>query len=823
MPAVSNFIAARLEAMTLAEQASLLAGADVWTSVPVARLGVPAFKVSDGPNGARGGFFQGGPTTACFPVGIALASTWNTPLVQRTGAALAVQARLKGAGVLLAPTVNLHRGVLNGRNFECYSEDPWLAGEIGVAYIRGVQGGGVSATIKHFVGNESEFERLTISSEIGERALRELYLLPFEKAVKEAGVWAVMCSYNRLDGTYAADHQRLLDGVLRGEWGFDGLVMSDWGALHSTAEGVTAGLDLEMPGPTVHRGALLVRAVEAGQVSAAAVRKAAGHILQLAERVGAFADPVIPEERSVDLPEHRALIRQLGAEGCVLLKNDGDLLPLASSAGRTLALIGPNAKTAQIMGGGSATVNAQHRVSPFDGIAEQAGGQTLLHARGADNFRWVPRLELPMEMVFFGSLDLSGPELLRKTYPCSEQFWVGAVEDGVDPAAFSARATLAFTPEEDGEYLISLTSAGRSRCFLDGEALIDNWTNWQRGDTYFTFGSREVVVRKRLQANKPVTFTLELSAVTDDPEALPLKALRLGVHLPLGDAAIEHAVAVAREADVALVFIGLGADWDCEGLDRPHMDLPHGQNELVQRVAAVNPKTVVVLQTGGPVTMPWIDQVPTVLQAWYPGQECGHAIADVLFGAAEPGGRLPQTFPREMAQNPTYGDALRYPGRDGRVRYDEGVFIGYRHYEQQQIAPLFAFGHGLSYTRFEHADLQVERSELKPGDELVITLNVTNRGARAGQEVVQLYVADPRSSVARPPQELKAFAKLQLAAGETASVRFVLGPRAFAFFDVSQNAWLAEAGEFELRVGASSQDIRQRASITLANDWMERV
>jgi beta-glucosidase len=814
-----------LDRMTVAEQAALLAGADFWTSVPVPRLEVPAYKVSDGPNGARGGSFVGGVQTACFPVGIGLAATWNTALIEQAGAALADEARLKGAGVLLAPTVNLHRSTLNGRNFECYSEDPWLTGEIAVAYIRGLQAQGVAATIKHFVGNESEFERMTMSSEIPERALRELYLLPFEKAVKEAGVWAVMAAYNRIDGTYACDHRRLIDEVLRGQWGFDGLVMSDWMALHSTVEGVVAGCDLEMPGPALHRGALLVQAAEEGRIEASAIRAAAKNVLRLGERVGAFTSPGIPDERAADLPERRALIRKLGAEGCVLLKNDGDALPLkpgGATKNKTLALIGPNAKTAQIMGGGSSIVNALHRVTPFDGIAAQAGtGATLLHAAGADNHRWVPVLDEPMEVVFFNSTDLSGPVVQRKTYPRTEQMWAGAVEPGVSGEAFSARATVAYTVPEDGSYQLSLISAGLSRCLLDGDVIVDAWTGWTAGQTYFTFGCDEVMATRTLRAGQRCVFTLEFSSASPNPA--PFRALRFGVYKPRDEADLAAAVEAARAAEVALVFVGLNGEWDNEGLDRPNIELPHGQNELIRRVAAVNPNTIVVLQTGAPVTMPWLAAVPAVLQAWYPGQECGHAIADVLFGAAEPGGRLPQTFPQRLEDDPTHGNPLHYPGVNGRVVYGEGVFIGYRHAERAGLKPLFAFGHGLSYTRFEHGALRVSSSSVAPGGKVQVTLDVKNVGARRGQEVVQLYVRDRRASVERPAQELKAFAKLDLAVGETRSVQLALDMRSFAYYDEKRAAWVAEAGEFELRVGASSQDIRQRASITLAGEWVQAV
>jgi beta-glucosidase len=723
--------------------------------------------------------------------------------------------------VLLAPTVNLHRGTLNGRNFECYSEDPWLTGEIAVAYIRGLQSRGVGATIKHFVGNESEYQRMTMSSEIPERALRELYLLPFEKAVKEAGVWAVMAAYNRIDGTYACDHRRLIDDVLRRQWGFDGLVMSDWMALHSTVEGVVAGCDLEMPGPALHRGALLVKAAAEGRIDAGAIRAAAKNVLRLGERVGAFTSPGIPDERAEDVPERRALIRQLGAEGCVLLKNDGAALPLRPDI-KTLALIGPNAQTAQIMGGGSSIVNALHRITPFEGIAAQAGaGVALRHAVGADSHRWVPLLTEPMEVVFFNSTDLSGPEVQRKTYPRTEQMWAGAVEPGVSSEAFSARATVTYTVPEDGDYQLSLISAGVSRCLLDGEVVVDAWSGWTQGETYFTFGCDEVIATRRLRAGQRCAFTLEFSSASPNPA--PFRALRFGVHRPRGEAELAAAVEAARGADAALVFIGLNGEWDNEGLDRPNLELPHAQNELVRRVAAVNPNTIVVLQTGAPVTMPWLAAVPAVMQAWYPGQECGHAIADVLFGAAEPGGRLPQTFPQRLADDPTHGHPLHYPGVNGRVVYDEGLFIGYRHVERAGITPLFAFGHGLSYTQFAHSGLRLSTATLAPGGTLQVTLDVKNVGARRGQEVVQLYVHDRRSSVERPAQELKAFAKVDLAPGESRSVPLRLDMRSLAYFDERRAAWVAEAGEFEIRVGASSRDIRQRASITLAAAWVQPV
>ena len=812
-------IEALLERMTLEEQVSLLAGANFWMTVPVERVGVPAIKVTDGPNGARGGgSLVGGVKAASFPVGIALASTWNTELVEQVGRALAEEARSKGARVLLAPTVNIHRSTLNGRNFECYSEDPFLSAQMARAYISGVQARGVAATIKHYVGNESEFERMTISSEIDERALREIYLLPFEAAVKQAGVWAVMAAYNRVNGTYASEHPRLLVGLLKGEWGFDGVVMSDWFATHSAAAAATAGLDLEMPGPTRFRGERLVQAVRSGEVSPAAVADSARRLLRLIQRVGAFDDPTIPPEQAIDRPEHRALIRRAGAEAMVLLKNDG-ILPLDAAALRKIAVIGPNAATAQIMGGGSAQLNAHYRVSPLHGIAARAGAAVQVeHEPGCTNHKLLPSFRGPLSVEYFASLDLSGPVAFREQRTDGELMWLEDVAPGVDPNSFSARLSGAFTPESSGHYQFGLVSAGLSRLYLDGQLLVDNWDAWRPGDTYFGSGSQEAIGTAELQAGRAYRLTIDYAAQTSG--TLGIRALHVGVLLPLGGEAIERAAQLAAASDVAVVCAGLTGEWDTEGRDRPHMNLVGRQDELIARVAAVNPRTVVVLQTGGPVTMPWLDEVAAVLEAWYPGQECGNAIADILFGHVNPSGRLPQTFPVRLEDNPAFPN---YPGENGRVRYAEGVLVGYRHYDARQIEPLFPFGHGLSYTTFAFTNLRLSTGDLQPGDELTLRVDVTNTGARLGQEVVQLYVGDEQARLERPPKELKAFAKIDLKPGETRPVEFRLGMRAFAYFDPDRTAWVAEAGWFEVLVGSSARAIHLRAPVRLTADWVQPV
>ncbi len=817
-----------LNAMTLEEQVSLLAGADFWTTVPVDRLGIPAIKVTDGPNGARGGgALVGGVKAACFPVGIALASTWNTALVEQIGQALAQEAQSKGARVLLAPTVNIHRSPLNGRNFECYSEDPYLSAQLAVAYIRGVQSKGVGATVKHYVGNESEFERTTISSEIDERTLREIYLPPFEAAVKDAGVWTVMSSYNKVNGTYVSERADLLIDLLKNEWSFDGIVMSDWFATHSTVEAQNGGMDLEMPGPAKYRGAQLVDAAREGMVSAEVVKDSARRMLRLIARVGAFDDPTIADEQAIDRPEHRTLIRQAGAESIVLLKNDG-VLPLDPTTLTKIAIIGPNAKTAQIMGGGSAQVNAHYRISPYDGIVAQAGDRAeIRYEQGCTNHKLLPLLageqikgddgQGGLSVEYFNNLDLQGEAALRTHVPDAEMMWFGEVGPGVDPQAFSARFATRFTPSTSGEHHFGLASAGVSRLFVNGQLVVDNWDAWQAGDNYFGAGSQEALGSVDLHADQAYDVTIEYAC--PEQSTLGLRAVRAGVLLPLGDDAIERVVALATASDVVLLCVGLNGEWDTEGSDRPHMDLVGPQNELIERVAAANSNTIVVLQTGGPITMPWLPKVAAVLQAWYGGQECGNAIADVVFGVVNPAGKLPQTFPQRLQDNPAF---INYPGEHGKVRYGEGIFVGYRYYEKKQIEPLFPFGYGLSYTTFAYTNLRLSAESITANDALIVTLDVTNTGERSGHEIVQCYIRDIDASVTRPEKELKGFAKVLLQPGETATVAVELAARALAYYNDAEGAWVAEVGTFEVLVGSSAQDIRARATFTLAADWVLR-
>jgi len=799
--------------MSIEEKVSMLAGSDQWHSTGVPRLGIPPIKMTDGPCGARGAQREGGTTSACFPCGTALAATWNPELVERVGAALGEEVLTKRAHLLLAPTVNIHRSPLAGRNFECYSEDPHLTARIAIGYIRGVQSRGVGACIKHFVCNDSEFERMSISSEVGERALREIYLAPFEAAIKEARPWSVMAAYNRLNGTYASEHPRLLTEILRGEWGFDGFLVSDWYGTRSTAESVEAGLDLEMPGPPRYRGEKLLDAVKAGAVAESSLDAAVRRLLEATVRAGVFEHPEETVEESIDRPEHRQLAREAAGEAIVLLKNQSDLLPLDRGRIRKLAVIGPSADAAHVLGGGSTGVTPHYTVTPLEGIRAACGdGVAVRYERGCTNHRILPCLDGKLapagfEAEYFDNLELVGDPVLTKRSRRIDFTWFGRIESGIDSEIVAVRFTGRFTPSESGVYRFGLTSAGRSRLLVDGAEVVDNWTQQTPGESFFGAGSVEVTAQLEMQAGEEQEIQIDFCRT--NPAVAGVKA---GALLPVPGDLMERAVTAAEEADAAVVVVGLDDQWETEGRDRVDMELPGRQAEMIERVAGANRNTVVVVNAGSPVTMDWVDRVPAVLDVWLPGQELGNALADVLFGDVNPSGKLPTTFPKRIEDNPAY---LNYPGENGEVLYGEGIFVGYRYYDRKRIEPRFPFGHGLSYTRFDYGELRLDRERIGAEGALEVAVEVTNAGKRAGSEVVQLYLCDVECSLARPDQELEAFEKVALEPGETKTVRFTLDRRALSFYDPAREGWVAEPGEFEIRIGSSSRDIRSRARFVL--------
>ncbi|MDP6980795.1 MAG: glycoside hydrolase family 3 C-terminal domain-containing protein [Myxococcota bacterium] len=815
-----------LAELDLEEKVGLMSGRDMWTNHPVERLGIAALRVSDGPNGARGRHFEGFTTAACFPCGAALGATFDPDLVEEVGAALGRETASKAARLLLAPTINIHRSPLAGRNFECYSEDPHLSGRIAVAFVKGVQSKGVGATLKHFVCNDSEFERHTISSQVDERTLREIYLVPFEAAVKEASPWSIMTGYNRLDGTYCAEHTRLLDEILREEWGFDGFVISDWFGTQSTAASASAGLDLEMPGPVRHYGEKLMAAVNAGEVSRDTIDARARRMLEVHERAGLLDGEVDDVERANDLPEDRALARRAAASAMVLLCNAGELLPLDPSKLSRLAVIGPNASLAVMQGGGSARVAPHRRVTPLDGIRAALGGEgagrvEVVHERGCANHRGThpvldtsflepgPDFATPeLTTEVFANADLEGSAVYREARRNAECVWVDGFCPDVDFLTFSARMRGHFVAPETGDYRFSLKSFGRSRLLVDGELVLDQWTDPTPGEAFYGRGTDIAEGFVSMQAGKRYEVVAEYSAPGEDG----MVGFNVGCLLPDPADAMDRAVDAARSADCAVVVVGLNADWETEGSDRVDMELPGRQVELIDRVSEANSNTVVVVNAGSPLAMEFADRVPAILQLWYPGQEMGHALADVLFGEASPGGRLPTTFPMSYSDHPAFA---HYPGQDGRVDYGEGLMVGYRHYDTRGGEPRFVFGHGLSYSTFEYGEVRLAKSSFARGEDIAFDVEVRNTGHRRSNDVAQIYVHDFESRLPRPEQELVAFQKFELDPGETTTLHFALGERALAFYDPALPGWEAEPGRFEVRVGASSRDIRSSASFDL--------
>jgi beta-glucosidase len=849
MPTVTD-IARLVDQLTLDEKAALTAGVDLWSTPAVPRLGIPKVWLSDGPNGARGSIMgSAGPTAVCIPCGSALGATWNPELIERVGELLGRQIRTKSARILLAPTVNLHRSPLAGRNFECYSEDPLLSGKIAAAFVRGAQSQGVATTVKHFVGNDAEFERHAISSEIDERALRELYMRPFELAVREGGALGLMTSYNRVNGRWVTEQPELLDGVVRGEWGFDGLVVTDWYGYVGTQDSPAAGVDLEMPGPPRAFGPALAGAVRDGDVDEAVLDAQVTRLLSVYDRIGALDDPVdvtVPEERAEDRPEDRVLARRAATESMVLLANDG-LLPLDRSSLATLAVIGPNADRAQIMGGGSASLRAHYRVAPLDALRELLGETVkVVHERGCENRKTTPALggsqtsgpdsgETGFDVEFHAADQLAGEVVHQATLPTGDLMFMEPPSPLLSrEGGWSFRARTRFTPAETGTYVFTLVQAGRARVIVDGTTVIDGFTDPPpRGDAFYGFGSVEVEAPVELVAGATVDVVIEHST---GPRA-GIAAAKVGCRRPTPPDLMDRAVAAAAAADAAVVVVGTNGDWESEGHDRRSMDLPGDQDELVRRVVAANPDTVVVVNAGSPVTMDWAPDATAVLQIWFGGQEMAGGLADVLFGEAEPGGRLATTLPLRVEHNPSHGN---FPGENGRVRYGEGVLVGYRWYESRRIPTRFPFGHGLSYTTFEIGAPVLSAASVPVGTGRLVSLDVpvTNTGDRRGCEVVQCYVAPAESRLVRPPKELRAFAKVWLDPGESTTVRLDLDDRAFAYWDPGQAdggevrakleglpvtrggrrrepGWQVDPGAYRLHVGRSSVDLAHVVDVEL--------
>ncbi|MCP3822211.1 glycoside hydrolase family 3 C-terminal domain-containing protein [Streptomyces sp. A3M-1-3] len=805
-------VEAALGKLDLDTKATLLAGQDMWSLPAIPQIGLGSLVMSDGPIGVRGVRWTADDPSIALPSPTALAATWDPALARRAGTLLAQEARRKGVHVLLAPTVNLHRSPLGGRHFEAYSEDPYLTGAIGTGYVQGVQSGGVGTTVKHFVANDAETDRFTVNNVVSARVLRELYLAPFEAIVKNARPWGIMTAYNAVNGVTMTEHRHLVSEVLRGEWGFDGFNVSDWMAARSTTGDIEGGLDVAMPGPRTVYGEALADAVRAGEVEEAVVDDAVRNVLRLAARVGVLegAEPVVAQ-----LPaevDGEAVAREIARRAFVLVRNESvrgadRALPINPARVRKVALIGAAARDARVLGGGSATVFPARTVSPLDGLSAALPEGVLTYAVGAD-----PSDELAPAGKDFTlravCRDAEGTVVGEGSLPNGQLQWIGDdLPAGVTHEALhSIEITGTFTPRESGEHAFGTRGLGTFTLTVAGQAVFDGVQPMGNASDPFEafFGTPLERGKVHLTEGEPVEVSL-LHRLPGE-SAAPLSGVMFSlVHLGPrrdADALIAEAVEAARGADTAVVVVATTERVESEGFDRQDLRLPGRQDDLVRAVAAANPNTVVVVNSGSPVELPWRDDVAAVLLSWFPGQEGGTALADVLLGAEEPGGRLPTTW-GALAQAPV----TQVTPADGELHYAEGVFVGYRAWEKAGAAPAYAFGHGLGYTDWTYESMETDGTSAK--------VRIRNSGERAGHEVVQVYLAPSQADADRPARWLAGFAGADAAPGESVEVTVELTARAFEIWDEHINSWRLVQGSYEVQVGRSIADRRLSALITV--------
>ncbi|NGO76303.1 beta-glucosidase [Streptomyces sp. YC504] len=826
---------ALVKGLDLAAKVRLLTGASLWSTHGEPRLGLHPVVTSDGPQGVRGTGEVPGETGLLAPAPSATGATWDTELAQRLGRLFAKEARRKGVDVVLAPLVNLQRTPVAGRHFECLSEDPLLTGALGAALVRGLQEEGVAACLKHFVANDSETDRTRYRAKIDPRTLREVYLAPFERVLAEAGPWSVMGAYSGLDdGTETApvlEHRRILQGVLKDAWAYDGAVISDWAATRTTAATANAGLDLVMPGPDGPWGDALVEAVRHGEVAEAVIDDKVLRLLRLADRVGKLTEPWQAGEQAPPLPPCAApapvgdadftALREVVTRGTVLLRNAGELLPLAADRLGSVALIGPNAIEPYLQGGGSAYVPAIRTVGFVEGLRAALPDQVKLTVhRGGSSRRHAPFIDAArLDGMHAAYLDEDGKLLGQEARPTGD--WGShSVADGVRDVVLTSRITLA----EQGAHILEFGCAGRFTVTLDEQVV--HCGQDDRGVELIVESSHNhpATHRHTVQVgDAPVVLALRIELRVVDGEGYGRFVTAHLRHQPPGPSVadeIAEAVTVARAADVAVVVIGTNEEVESEGWDRPDLELSEQQHQLVRAVSAANPRTVVVVNAGAPVLLPWAGQVPALLWAWLPGQEAGHALADVLLGRAEPTGRLPWTLPAR-AQDVPVPDAIPV---DGIVDYREGLDIGHRGYDRAGTVPAFPFGHGLgwttwSYRQAEAPELSVPAPLPSPagGDGPHVTVTLTNTGPRKGREVVQAYLEQPFLD-REPVRVLAAFAVTEVDAGATQTVTLTLPWRSFQAWDEESGRWRLRPGRYRLRIGRSSRDLRLALDLDVQAD-----
>ena len=808
MPNIEKLI----QDLTLEEKVTLLSGFNSWYTNKIDRLGIPSIKMSDGPNGVRGDSTSG-KSSACFPCAISIGSTWDMNLIRRLGVALGEEAKIKDVDVLLGPTINIHRHPLGGRHFESFSEDPFLSGKIATEYVQGVQSQDVAACLKHFIGNDTEFERHLVSSNIDEKTLREIYLVPFEMGIKEGNAKVVMSGYNKLNNIYCSSHKELLIDILKNEWGFDGYVVSDWGAALETEENANGGLDLEMPGPGNVWGEQLCNAVRSRKVDEDLINDKVRRILTIASFSKRFEKPDIKAEESNDNKEQRQLLRKAAADGMVLLKND-NLLPLDPTI-KNLAVIGPNAKEAQIIGGGSASLKPHYQSQPLEAIKNRLSEQTnITYAKGCHTHKYLPKIEESLMVNKQGFLveyfegSTFDENLLVSEYLVGNKFWVfeGFAKDVIaklERPDISVRFSCDYMPNITGDHEFEIFGIGKARLLINGEEIIDNWTETSPGEAFFSFSSQS---RKgKMNLKKDETYKIEIQYKFEGN----FPAIYIGCQAPDEVNLFAEAINAANAADQVILIVGTNSDWETEGNDRSDFNLPMNQNHLIEEILKVNSNTIIVLNTGSPIRMPWVDKASTILQTWFAGQEFGNALTDILTGATNPSGKLPTSFPKELEDTPAF---KCYPGDDLQMNYDERRLVGYKWYERKNIKPLFTFGHGLSYTQFKYSDLNVNVNE---DNAVMCTFFIQNIGEVIGSETMQCYVSYVEEDLSEPLKTLQGFQKNELEVGQKNQIEISLSSRNFATWNVDTKDWQVRPGVYEISIGSSAEDIHLQTTINL--------
>jgi beta-glucosidase len=792
-----------LKKLSLEEKIDLLGGVDTFYTRAIPQIGLPRLKMADSPIGVR----NYGPSTVFG--GIGLAATWDPALAQRIGAVIGEDARARGVHFMLGPGVNIYRAPLCGRNFEYFGEDPFLSSRTAVAYINGMQSQGVSATIKHFMGNNQEYDRHNMDSIIDERTMREIYLPVFEAAVKEAHVGAIMDSYNLTNGQHMTQNSYLNTDIAKKDWGFTGIMMSDWTSVYDGVAAANGGLDLEMPSGKFMNRATLLPAVKSGKVSEAIIDDKIRRILRTAIQFGWLdrdqTDLSIPKLN----PEGRQAALEAARAGMVLLKNNGNLLPLEKGKIHSIAVIGPDAYPAQPGGGGSAEAKPFTPVSYLEGVANFLGSSAkVYYDRGLPTFDDIAKhTEFTTEATggrpglkteFFTNATLSGaPAVVRTDKHVNYE-----PARGGDGAAsdISIRWSGYFTPSTPGDYLVFVQGPGENggyRLYVDKKLVFDNWNAWyafvSEVSLNFTPGPHQVELDFYVHGGWGKT-TANLGIARPQTLVTP------------------EAKALASRADAVVLAVGFDTSTEGESGDRTFR-LPPGQDELINQIAAANKNTIVVVTSGGGVDMSaWVDHVPALFEAWYPGQEGGTALAQLLFGDFTPSGRLPISMERRWEDNAVH-DSYYPKNNEKKVEYTEGVFVGYRHFDKSSVKPLFPFGYGLSYTSFAYKNLTVSPADAS-GD-VTVAFDVTNTGARVGAETAQVYVGDRHASVPRPVKELKGFAKAELNPGETKHLQVTLDRRAFSYYDVNNHRWTVAPGDFDIYVAHSSAEIELTGKLSL--------